>query len=319
MRIFRDTDRFAPERKPVLVALGTFDGVHLGHRRVIEELKAHAASAGGWAVATTFDPHPLTVISPPSEPFLLTTLDERLDLMAALEVDAVLVFQFTEAFRQITAEAFLAEMLAGRLGARTVFAGPHHTFGRDRAGTMEFLARHGRDFGIETHVVPPLVVDGTLVSSTHIRGLIGRGDVASAARLLGRRYAVRGAITTGDRRGARLGFPTANLDLPPEKIIPARGVYAAVAIVPGGRRDGADRWEAVVNVGIRPTFGGTRTRVEAHLLGFEGDLYGAPLEVAFVARLRDEQAFAGPEALVRQIRADIDAARRLLAEARVSD
>lgn len=289
----------------VAAALGTFDGLHRGHRAVIDCLRDVAGRTGVQAVALTFDPHPLAVIAPPAEPFLLSTLDERVTLFAAAGLDALVVVRFDHALRQLPAERWL-DRLAVSLRPVHLVVSSTHAFGYDRQGTPELLDRWARERGIGLTVVPPVRVDGVVISSSGVRGLLRAGDVRAAAAWLGRWYTVRGRVVPGDRRGRLLGVPTANLDVPPLKVVPARGIYAAYATVAGST------YGAAVSVGVRPTFGEGRLVVEVHLLGVELDLYGQTLEVAFVERLRDEVQFPDAEALKAQMALDLrDAAAAL--------
>ncbi len=295
-------------RDPVL-ALGTFDGLHLGHRQVIGRAVARARVLGGHAVAVTFEPHPLEVLRPSAEPVLLTMLDERLALFAQTGVDVALVLPFDLAFSRLPAQAWLDEILRERLAAREIFAGSTYTFGHRREGTAPRLAEWGREHGIPVHLIPAVPASGEPVSSSRIRTALREGLVDEAARLLGRWYSLRSRVTTGSGRGRTIGFPTANLEIPPRKVLPGRGVYATLAEA-GGRR-----YEGATNVGYRPTFGGTTLSVETHLLEFQGNLVGETVTLSFVQRIRPERAFPGADALMRQIREDIERARELLAAA----
>jgi riboflavin kinase / FMN adenylyltransferase len=270
---------------PRAVALGTFDGVHLGHRRVIET----ALAAGPEPTVVTFDPHPRTALGNRVE--LLTSLERRLELLEELGVEATLVVEFTLDLARLEPEEFAQEVLR-TIGAEIVVAGEDFRFGRGRTGDLALL----RGLGFETQPVP-LLED---VSSSRIRELAAEGDVERAAHLLGRPVEVEGTVVTGDARGGTLGFPTANLDVRPELLVPANGIYAGAA---GEQR-------AAVSIGTNPHYGGRERRVEAHLLDFSGDLYGQRLVVELWQRLRDEQAFESEDDLVAQIARDVEAARR---------
>jgi len=301
----RGLESYPPDARPCALALGVFDGVHLGHRAILAVAVARAREARLPAVACTFDPHPLEILHPERAPLPVTTLDERLELFAESGVDGAVVLSFTPALARVEPEAFVKDVLVDRLQAREVVVGFNHRFGRGARGDARLLGELGARLGLQAHVVPPLTVDGITVSSTEVRAALQRGAVDRAARLLGRPYAVSGTVIAGAGRGRTLGFPTANLttDRPP---LVATGVYACRAAVPGGDHP------AVVNVGVRPTFGGEALAVEAHLLDFKDDLYGVRIRLTFVARLRDERRFPSVEALAAQIRADADAARTLL-------
>ena len=298
------------------MALGNFDGVHLGHQALFDRLKALGSRLGGDTVVYTFDPHPVAFFFPERPPFLLTTLEQRLELIERFGIPTAVVATFDASYAAQSPEAFVEEVLVGALSARAVVVGYDFTFGKGRAGTPEVLVSLGRRHGFEVDVIAPVSVDGEPVSSSRIRRLVAAGRAEEAAALLGRPYAIRGTVVPGHRRGgAALGFPTANLATE-NPVLPANGVYAALVhavgpdALPGGARP------AAVNVGVAPTFAGPGARtVEAHLLDFDGDLYGRRLEVAFVARLRDEQRFPDLDALRARIAADVAAVRAMLGEA----
>jgi len=305
MRIIRGLESFPPEGPGTVVALGVFDGVHLGHRAILETARERGRRTGLEALACTFDPHPLEVLEPERAPAPLATLEERLALIAELGLDATVVVAFTPELARMEPEAFVKDVLVGRLRAREVVLGFNHTFGRGARGDARLLRALGERLGFAVHVMPPLVVDGQPVSSSAIRAALEQGDVERARRYLGRPYALAGEVVAGAGRGRALGVPTANLR-PERPVLLPRGVYAAHA------ETGAGRYAAVVNIGVRPTFGETTPVVEAHLLDFAGVLYGQRLRLAFAARLRDERRFPDVEALRRQIAEDIAAARRHL-------
>jgi riboflavin kinase/FMN adenylyltransferase len=258
-------------------------------------------------VVLTFDPHPLCVVDPSRAPATLTTLDQKAELIEAMGVDRLVVVPFDRDLAREPPERFAREVLARALGVRKVVVGDNFRFGHDRAGTPATLAELGRALGFESEAVPPVLHAGVPISSSRVRDVLAAGGVGEARALLGRPFFIDGRVAEGERRGRTLGFPTANLDSENETL-PALGVYAARCRLPSGRRE-----PAVVNVGRRPTFGGRPVSVEAHLIGFEGDLYGAKVRLEFHARLRGERRFSGPEALAAQIRDDVDRARDLLA------
>ena len=293
---------------PAVATVGMFDGVHRGHRALLDRVAAEAAARGLPAAAVTFDRHPLAVLRPGSEPPLLTTLDRKVELLGAAGMDRVLVLAFTRELSQVGAEVFAAEVLFDALAARAVVVGENFRFGHKAAGDPALLAELGRPRGIEV-VAVPLHTDGDqVVSSTRVRAELAEGDVAAAAASLGRPYAVEGEVVVGDRRGRPLlGVPTANLAVPAGIALPADGVYA------GHLTDDADgiARPAAISVGTNPQFG-TDRRVEAHVLDFDADLYGHQVSVGFTHHLRGQATFAGVDELVAQMRADIDQARRLL-------
>jgi riboflavin kinase/FMN adenylyltransferase len=279
--------------RPRRIAVGEFDGVHLGHREVIR----------GNDTVLTFEPHPLQIVRPEAAPKLLTSLEAKAELIADLGVSELVVIRFDAGFAGQSPQDFIDDILVGRLGATHVSVGENFRFGRGAAGDAEMLAADPR---FETRVVPLVEVDGEVVSSSHIRALVLAGEVDGAARLLGAPFRMRGVVVPGDQRGRTLGFPTANL-VPDEALVcPGHGVYAA--------RVGADA--AAVNVGVRPTFGtGRAVLVEAYLLDRDVDLYGQVLTVEFLARLRGERRFESVQALVEQMGRDVERTREVVAAA----
>jgi riboflavin kinase / FMN adenylyltransferase len=300
---------------PSVATVGMFDGVHRGHRALLDRVAAEAAARGLPAVAVTFDRHPLEVLRPDAKPPLLTTLDRKVALLGAAGMDAVLVLAFTEELSQVTAEAFAREVLLDGVGARAVVVGENFRFGHKAAGDPALLAELGRPRGVDVVAVPLHADGGEVVSSTRVRAELARGDVRAAAASLGRAYAVEGMVVRGDGRGGReLGIPTANLDVAGDLALPANGVYAGhLGEEPGGPdRPARPARPAAISVGVNPQFHTTGLRVEAHVLDFDGDLLGARVWVSFEHRLRDEAAFATVDDLVAQMHRDIRQARRLL-------
>jgi riboflavin kinase/FMN adenylyltransferase len=284
------------------LAVGNFDGVHRGHAALLAALAAQARAHAGPAVALTFEPHPLELLRPGQAPPALTTPADRARLLHDLGADHVVTLRTTPELLRLTAEEFFSQVVRGRFAVRAVVEGPNFGFGRGRAGTVETLGRLCREAGVALTVVQPVQLDGGAVSSSRIRAAIQAGDVESAERMFGRPYRLHGTVGTGQRRGATLGFPTANLTSM-QTLVPGDGVYAARA------RHGGAAWPAAVNVGPNPTFGENARKVEVHLIGFQGDLYGRPLAVDFVRRLRDTRPFANVAELVGQLRRDVEAAR----------
>ncbi len=299
------------ELGPTVVTVGMFDGVHRGHRVLLDRVAAEAAARGLPAGAVTFDRHPLEVLRPGSQPPLLTTLDRKVALLGAAGMDFVLVLAFTQELSMVTAEAFATGVLLDGLHARAVVVGENFRFGHKAAGDAALLAALGRPLGVEAVAVALRADGGEPLSSTRIRTELARGDVRAAARLLGRPYAVDGVVVEGDGRGGRLlGVPTANLAVAPGIAVPANGIYA------GHLTEEAEgvRRPAATSVGVNPQFN-TGFRVEAHVLDFDGDLYGRRVAVSFEHRLRGEAAFPSVEELIAQMREDIRQARRLLSAA----
>jgi riboflavin kinase/FMN adenylyltransferase len=289
------------------VTVGNFDGVHRGHQALLAELRRQAAAVRGPAVALTFDPHPLQLLRPELFQPTLTTVADRAELLQRYGADQVVILRTTPELLHLSAREFFDQVIRGRLDARAVVPGFNFGFGHNREGNAETLAAFCRAAGMECALVPPLEVEGRPVSTSRAKGELLRGDVRQAAALLGRPYRVRGMVGTGQRRGQTLGFPTANLE-GVETMLPADGVYAGLAQTEDGT------WPAAVNIGPNPTFGEGARKVEAHLIGFEGDLYGRGLALDFAQRLRDTRAFAGPAELVRQLRADVEAAARIVTQ-----
>jgi riboflavin kinase/FMN adenylyltransferase len=306
MRIVRGLESYPPDAPPAAVALGVFDGIHLAHVKILAEAVARARQAGLSAVACTFDPHPAQVLQPDRAPVPISTLDERLTLIGKTGVEATLVLPFTRTLAGMEPEAFVKDILVGRLHAREVVVGYNHTFGRGARGDARLLQELSDRLGFRAHVIPPLLIDGVPVSSTEVRVALREGDVGRARRYLGRPYAIRGEVVQGAGRGRTLGFPTANIKPDLSLLVPA-GVYAGHVEVGGGRHG------AVVNIGVRPTFDEHQLVMEAHLLDFVGVLYGAAVKLSFVLRLRAERKFAGVEALRQQIATDVAQARQTLA------
>jgi riboflavin kinase / FMN adenylyltransferase len=298
---------------PSVVTVGMFDGVHRGHRALLDRVAAEAAARGLPAGAVTFDRHPLEVLRPDARPPLLTTLDRKVALLGEAGMDFVLVLAFTEALSQVTAEAFAHEVLLDGVGARAIVVGENFRFGHKAAGDPALLAELGRARGVDVVAVPLHADGGEPVSSTRIRAALAGGDVRAAAALLGRAYAVEGTVVRGDGRGGReLGIPTANLAVAGDLALPANGVYAGHL---GEDAGGAHLARpAAVSVGVNPQFHASGLRVEAHVLDFDGDLLGARVSVSFEHRLRDEAAFPTVEDLVAQIHEDIRHTRRLLGQ-----
>lgn len=293
-----------------IVTVGTFDGVHCGHRDLLARLVDRAHAVGRPSLVVTFSPHPLEVVSPADAPHLLTVGDEKLDAIVDFGVDYVAVLPFTRILASYSADAFVTELLAHRLRMVELFIGYDHGLGRGRTGSVEYLRSLGERNGFPVHVAPAVTgPDGAPISSTSIRRAIGEGDLTRAAAALGTDYWFRGRVVPGSQRGRDLGFPTLNLELPSvRKLLPPEGVYAVRARTPRGSYGG------MMNLGPRPTFGDATLALEVHLFDAAGDWYGVDVRVEFVSRLRDTVRFPSPAALVEQLNRDADAARRALTE-----
>ena len=297
-----------------VVTIGAYDGVHLGHRAVIARVRAMAADLGCGSAVVTFDRHPATVVRPESAPKLLTDLEQKLELLGRTGLDHAVVLRFDEERSRESAEDFVREVLVGCLRARAVVVGHDFHFGHRRRGNVLLLQEMGALLGFDVLGVSLVADDhgGEVISSTRIRQLLSAGDVAGAAGLLGRPYEVRGTVARGDGRGGRqLGYPTANVTVPDEILLPAEGIYAGWY-----ERPTSEVYPAAISVGRRPTFHDAASAtpvLEAYLLDFEGDLYGERGRVRFATRLRDEERFESVDGLVRQMAVDVEAAREVLA------
>jgi riboflavin kinase/FMN adenylyltransferase len=286
------------------VTVGNFDGVHRGHAALLGEVRRLAQAVGGPAVVVTFDPHPLELLHPDRFLPVLTVPADRAELLQAGGADHVLILQTTPDLLLLSAEEFFTRILRRSVACRALAEGGDFRFGHNREGTVETLEALCRKAGLLFTVVSQVKLDGVPVSSSRVRDALVAGAVRSAAALLGRPYRLRGTVGTGQRRGQTLGFPTANLEQP-RTVVPGNGVYAVRAWV------GGDSWPAAANIGPNPTFGEQARKVEVHLIGFEGDLYGQELAVDFLDRLRDTRRFAGAADLVQQLRTDVEQAARL--------
>lgn len=317
MEILRDVEACPVPPEGTVVTIGAYDGVHLGHRAVIGEVMARAAARGSRSAVVTFDRHPAQVIRPDSAPLLLTDLDQKLELLESTGVDYTLVIHFDEERSRETAEHFVESVLVGCLAACEVVVGEDFHFGHRRAGNVALLEEMGRRLGFEVcghKLVGPdgrAARDDAQVSSTAIRRALHEGRLADATLMLGRHHEMRGPVVPGDRRGRELGFPTANVAIGAEMLMPADGIYAGELV----RRSSGEVLPSAIYVGKRPTFHGddAMTLLEVHVLDWSGDLYGEDVAVRFLHRIRPDARFASVEELVRQLRADCDEARTLLA------
>jgi riboflavin kinase / FMN adenylyltransferase len=313
MRDDGDMERVTGEQSDgVVLTVGTFDGVHRGHRLVLARLAARSKETGLASVLVTFSPHPLEIVNPAAAPLLLTAGDEKTEVLAGTKLDRVIVLPFTPALAAYNAEQFVDEVLLRRLGMRELLVGHDHGFGRGREGDVDVLKALGAAHGFRVDVVPPVPSrDGRPISSTSIRRAIAGGDLARAADGLGRPYSLSGEVVHGAGRGRVLGFRTVNIAAPtPRKLLPPEGVYAVRAETNTGSFGG------MMNLGPRPTFGDSAVSLEVHLFDADGDWYGSRVQVDFIARLRDTKKFSGPEELVKQLARDEQAARVVIGRAR---
>jgi riboflavin kinase / FMN adenylyltransferase len=295
-----------PSDRGTVVTVGTFDGVHLGHWAVLQEIRARAAATGRRSVLVTFDPHPLRVVRPEHAPPLLTTPVEKKEILAESGLDYAVFLSFTETLSRYEPRRFVEEVLVARLGVEELVIGYDHGFGRDREGDPETLEKIGKELGFEVDVVKPVFSGGEAVSSSRIRTQLQRGEIRAAAVGLGRPYSVRGVVVRGEGRGRDIGFPTANLSMSPgDKLMPPEGIYAVRGVLRTGTYLGA------LHLGPRPTFSGSPSSVELHLLDFDEDIYGQEVRVDFVEYLRPIEPFDSVSALVAQIQEDVGRVRTM--------
>ncbi len=309
MNVVRASEKLKFDRNSV-VTVGTFDGIHRAHQEIIRDVVHRARMREGRSVVVTFDPHPKEVVASTRGPVsLLSTLDERIELLGAHHVDVLVVIDFTYAFSRISAKEFYREYIAQRIGVSEVVVGYDHMFGRDREAGPKDLVALGRELDFSVIAVHPVTQDGDPISSTRIRRALAGGDVDLAHRMLGYPYRFTGTVVGGDRRGRTIGFPTANLQpAATRKLVPGNGVYLVEVHGAGARTFG------MMNIGVRPTVSaGTHHVIEVHLLDFDKEIYGERLSVTFLKRLRDERKFPSVDALVRQLELDRDEARRAIA------
>lgn len=316
MRILHDLPNPALTQATALT-IGNFDGVHLGHRALVLALIREAHLQGWQAGLLTFHPHPVTVLRPNIPHHYLTTVHQRLAFLGHLGLDFAVVYPFTLETARTPARQFLSS-LVNTLNLRAIWIGPDFALGRNREGDVAALRAMGDDMGFRVQVIEPYMMNGDEVRSGRIRSYLLEGDVAQAAVQLGWTYQVSGVVVGGAKRGTSIGFPTANLDVPVERLLPANGVYATwVDIQPAGDHQGG-RYRSVTNIGVRPSFDNGQRTVETHILDFNGDIYGRHLTLAFVERLRPEMRFPDVGALRNQITSDVDLARVVLVESRAS-
>ncbi len=302
MKIFHGTEN-ANIAKPTVLTLGVFDGLHLGHQRIMETVVERAKQAGATSTAITFDPHPRAVLYPESAPPLLQTLDQRLANLEVLGIEQTIVIPFTREFAGQPAEDFLSEIIHDRLHAKEVYLGKGFEFGKNRGGNITLLREMSEKLGFIADEVPEVQLRGLRISSSRIRKLLDAGCINLARRMLGRPYGVEGVIIRGNRRGHTIGFPTANLK-PHNRVIPKYGVYATATLIDGTWR------KSITNIGVRPTFENTtEPSIETYVFDFDGDLYGDVLRVRFLHRIRDERKFNGIDELKAQIEKDSRRAR----------
>ncbi len=308
MKVFSDIPRLRAHLSAPIATIGNFDGLHRGHRAILERVLARARETGGSGLLVTFDPHPLAVLAPDRAPRMITTRRQKLALLEEAGLDFVLILPFTMELASVEPETFVKTHLAAGLGVKEVYVGANFNFGRGRAGDADLLVRLCGDLGIRAEKVGEVRSLGSPISSSRIRRAVLSGEVELARDLLGRPFAIEGIVVHGAGRGAGLGFPTANLN-PLQDLIPQDGVYVTETVVDGLPRQSA------TNIGTRPTFADATHAVETHLLDGKPDLYERPIEVRFLARLRPELKFDSPQALVEQVRRDVERAREFFRRA----
>lgn len=305
MEVYRELDELKGKFNHPVITLGNFDGVHLGHQKIFKHLLKRASDLGSEALVFTFDPHPLKVLRPELSPSLITPIPEKLKLMKAFGINAVILADFTKEFAAIHPSTFAEDVLINTIGSKLVVVGHDFSFGKGKEGTIDCLKMLGGKHNVQVEIVDAFKINGKIVSSTGIRKLIHSGNMTEAAKLLGRHYSIEGKVVQGSGRGKQLGFPTANMTLNGE-VTPKDGVYAVKVAVGEVEKDG------ITNIGLRPTFRETERNVEIHIFDFNKDIYCENVQVTFIERIRDEKGFSGTEELTQQIRKDIVIAKKIM-------
>jgi riboflavin kinase/FMN adenylyltransferase len=318
MKIIHGIKNLSKTEQNQIIALGFFDGIHKGHQALIREAERISLTFpdSPSILVYTFNKHPLEIINPEKAPFLLTTLEEKIEMLEKLQVDLLLIGEFNETIANLSPKDFLKKIVCEQLKARQVITGFNYRYGKGHKGNVETLVKDGESLGFPVSVVSAIVLDGEPVSSTRIRNLISSGSVEEAARLLGRNYSLTGIVTQGEGRGRNLGFPTANLHINYRKLLPKIGIYAGTAKIkeetPESNTYKNQEWMVAISIGKRPTFNGKQIVVEAHLLNYSGNLYGKKIEVELFKRIRDEEKFSSPEALTKKMEEDVALVRDFL-------
>ncbi|MGA7676795.1 MAG: bifunctional riboflavin kinase/FAD synthetase [Dehalococcoidia bacterium] len=306
MQIEKELAKVKPQ-KETLLTIGVFDGIHLGHQRLLTHLRDEARKKNWLSSVVTFKSHPKAVLSPENKLLWLSDMETRISLIRNLGIDVIVVLPFTSELARLTAQRFV-QLLKEYLKMRGLIIGPDFALGRDREGDAEKLRLLGQEMDFSVEVIPPVVIDGQVVSSSAIRQALAQGDMKKAEKLFGRLFSLSGVVVSGDGRGRTLGFPTANLELKPEQALPSDGVYATIAHV------GRELMPSVTSIGVRPTFGSGKRLVETHVIDYEGDLLGQRLTLDLVDKLRDEKCFDTAEELKSQMGKDVEQARKILSE-----
>ncbi|TFG77384.1 MAG: bifunctional riboflavin kinase/FAD synthetase [Thermodesulfobacteriales bacterium] len=302
MKVIFDPEE--PIQNSTSATIGNFDGVHIGHKKILSAVKKEAKQQGLSSCVITFHPHPQKVLQNIDIP-LLVPIRERLKLLEDQGIDVVACYTFTKEIAKISAQDFVTDILVGKLNLKHLIVGPDFSFGRKREGNLSLLNKMGAEYGFDTEVVETALYEGEIVSSTSIRNLVREGNLLKARNFLGYNFYIEGQVKEGERRGRQIGFPTANLDTDWD-ILPKVGVYATLANVDGTKH------QSITNIGYRPTFGHNGLLIETHIFDFDEDIYKKRIKVEFVDRVRDEQKFNGPEALVEQIKRDVERVKEIL-------
>jgi len=304
MDVFLDLNSI-PKKEFPIIAIGTFDGIHLGHQKLISHVLEKKKRYNGTAFLVTFEPHPQLILNTRNQPIsILTTLEEKIEILQEFPIDGVIVIPFTRELSELSGSLFIKEILIKKIGFKDIVIGYDHAFGKKRSGNVETLRKMSSEFGFRVNVVEPVSLDGQVVKSTSIRNALRDGDILKATAFLGRPYQITGKVSKGRGRGKKSLFPTANLEVShPHKLIPKNGVYIAKAILEG------NTYPAIANIGKRPTFGENDVTIEVHLFNFNGNIYDRSLKVLLLSRIRDEKKFHSVEALRKQINRDIEIAK----------
>lgn len=302
MKVIFDPEE--PIENSTSATIGNFDGVHIGHKKILTAIKEEAKQQGLSSCVITFHPHPQKVLQNIDIP-LLVPIRERLKLLEEQGIDVVACYTFTKDIAKISAQDFVTDILVGKLNLKHLIVGPDFSFGRKREGNLSLLNKMGSEYGFDTEVIETALFDGEIVSSTSIRNLVREGNLIKAGKFLGYNFYIEGQVKEGEKRGRQIGFPTANLETDWD-ILPKVGVYATLANVDGTKH------RSITNIGFRPTFGHNKLLIETHIFDFNEDIYKKRIKVEFVDRVRDEQKFNGPEALVEQIKKDVEKVKEIL-------
>ncbi len=308
MKVYRGLEQIGRPFDRAAVTIGNFDGVHLGHQALFRKVTSIARDRDSDSVAITFDPHPLKVLRPESPPKLISTLEQKIELIEEAGIEHLVLLTFTRELAATPAKIFIEDILYKAIGVNDLVVGYDYACGKGREGNISFLKEQGKRLGFNVHVVPPITLDGIVVSSSKVRDLVMQGEMRQVRLLLGRYYQIRGIVQVGKKRGGRvIGFPTANLNIEKEDLCPKPGVYVVQVLYD------EQCYGGVLNIGYNPTFGDDKLGAETHIFDFNKNIYGHPIKVNLIQRIRDEKKFSGPEELARQIAKDVETARLILA------